>query len=248
MRQLSALLSQELLESSRKIYREFIPVIVYGLITFLGLLLGLRRILPEIENVDTVRWMVPNLVMFGFLVFTFLGANREIFEKRRSGYLTYLRSTALSRWQLAGLFIGEAVLKGWIKAVILLLMYWALLGNIGAPHGWILYVLQAIPAGVFWAGFALILGLMVKDIVLNSTVYTAIILPLMIVGGALYPISVYPEIIYYTSLVLPSTQPFILGRAALGIGQWSIWILSGMIVWAGAAYWGACYSLRKEAD
>ncbi len=247
MRKFRALFVQEFLYSIRHLNRELIPLILYGLLSYVALAFGYSRLLPVIENYDTVQWMVPNLVMFYFIVCMFQYGRNSIARKIESGYLTHMRILSASGGGFFTALLLEAFLRGIIKSALLVLLYWLLFGNIGAYISWLLVLAVSVAVGIFWFGIGFIVGMKDKDRTTGSHLLSEIFIPLLAASGLIYPMAFYPGIIEQITYGLPTTLGFYLPRTFFGINSLEIWMIAVLAVWGLVSLFSAFFMLKKAS-
>lgn len=248
MRKLLVLLGQELRRSIRNFYYEMTTLLLFGLLTYLGLKLGYTYFIPKIQRVNTTFWMLPNLVAFVFMIFTYLHAAEGIFAKKSTGYLGYLRTTDLSPGALTSVFTIDAIIKGLIKSILLLLLYWLLFGSVGSAMHWVLFFAEMLLIGIFWAGLGIISGLIVRQSIVSSHLLIGVILPVIFMSGMFYPVAEYPPSLMTVLSFLPPALGFVSGRAIVGIIPWEQYFIPVLIGWAVIAFIGALLLLKAERN
>jgi len=246
IRKILTLLGQELRRPVRNFYHEATPLLLFGLLTYLGLKLGYAHFIPRIQNVDTTVWMLPNLVAFTFMLFTYLHVAEGIYGKKTSGYLSYLLTTDLSPGLLTLTFTIDGIIKGLVKSIILLLLYWLLFGAVGSVILWIWFFAVMILVGIFWASLGIISGLLINQSLVNSYLLVGVILPIVLLSGMIFPLAEYPPSLRMIVSFLPSALGFETGRAVLNIAVWSQYFLPLLFGWAIVTFIIALLLLRKE--
>ncbi|MCF7804920.1 MAG: ABC transporter permease [Candidatus Marinimicrobia bacterium] len=246
MRKFLTLLSNEFAGALRHPNREVIPVLVFGLLSYLGLDLGVRNIIPEIQGTPAVTWYIPTVIAFMMMAMPFLQANEKIRKKAESGYLEHLRSTSTSPWVFVGAFVADAVVVSFAKTLILLAIYGILFTELGGFLPWVGILAVAILSGIAWSSLGIVVGLLRREQPGNSHLSAEALIPLLVITGLLYPVMVYPEHFEIVALVLPSTQAFELTRSMFGILEYQGWMLAALLGWGAAMLSLAVYSLHRE--
>ncbi|MBS1272542.1 MAG: hypothetical protein MAGBODY4_01688 [Candidatus Marinimicrobia bacterium] len=240
------LLSNELQQVVRHPNREVIPVLIFGVLSYIGLEFGLQNLIPTIQQVDTTLWFLPGLILFYLMFVAYQYANAKILEKVESGYLSALRSNAASPWTFVFAFIADTLIVSIVKALIIVGIFAILTPDIGGFIPWMGILGIGALTTVFWAGAGIVLGLLRKEYLAASQIFSHIILPLLAVTGLLIPIQVYPGQIELITLLIPATYGFELSRATLGIVEFQGWMLAALFGWAIAAVSLAVYALHTE--
>jgi|GEM_PF-1946789 len=246
MKKFLALLSNELQQIIRHPNREIIPVLCFGFFSYIGVQFGLTNLFPAIRNVETTLWFLPGLIIFYLVFSTYQYANTKITEKVNSGYLMSLRSNSTSPWVYVLVFITDALIVSMLKAIIIVVIFAILVPDIGGFIPWIGIFGIGLLSGIFWAGSGIVLGLLRKEYLAASQIFSQIIIPLLAVTGLLVPSQVYPDQIELIALIIPSTYSFELARAALGIGAIQGWMFFALTAWTIAAVSIAVYTLHTE--
>lgn len=248
IRKIFTLLGQELRRAFRLLYYETIPVLLFGLSTYLALKLGYSEFIPKIAGVQTIHWVIPNLIAFTFMIFAYAHAAESLSSKKSSGYLSYLRTTDIPRGIMICIFTIDAVIKSLLKSVILICVYWLLFGSIGEIVPWALFFAAMLLPAVVWALLGIVSGLTIKKPVFNSHLLIGVILPLIVMTGMLYPLTEYPKAMHSILIVLPSSLGFLAGRGILGISQWNPVILLGLAGWVIVSFIISLIILRAERN
>jgi len=246
IRKILTLLGQELRRPIRNFYHEATPLLLFGLLTYLGLKLGYAHFIPRIQNVDTTLWILPNLVAFAFMLFTYLHVAEGIFSKKSSGYLSYLQTTDLSPGLLNLAFTIDGIIKGLVKSIILLLLYWLLFGTVGPVTNWIWFFGVMLLVGIFWASLGIVSGLLIKQSLVKSYLLVGVLLPIVLLSGMIFPLAEYPPSLRMVVSFLPPALGFETGRAVLDIAAWSQYYLPVISGWAIITFVIALLMLRKE--
>ncbi|HKJ67083.1 MAG TPA: ABC transporter permease [bacterium] len=232
MKKILAIILQDFYRTLRHPNRGVLPILLYGLICYLGVVLGYSRLIPEINGTETVQWMIPNLVMFAILLLSYQHATWEIAGKEQTGYLTYLRSTQVTPVLLAISYVLDGILRSLIKSVLIVLLFWVLWGSLGSVRFWVIFYGVAFLASLFWAGLGVSLALWIRKSSVNSHFFAEIIIPVFLVSGFLYPVTLYPPMVELVTYLLPAAPAFYLGRSVFSPGEWNLWISAGLIGWS----------------
>lgn len=246
MKKFTALLASELRESLRHPNREIIPALLFALFTYFGVNLGIHHMIPQIGGESSILWMLPGMIIFFTALMAYVDANRKILNSLETGYLQHLRSTATSPWLLVLVFILDAAIVSFVKAVIILLIYAILFIQIGSPGTWTGILLLAFLAGIFWGGLGVSIALMRKESLANSQIIASVIIPIFAVTGLIFPVAYYPSHLEATVLILPSTQAFEMGRALMGVTSYQGWMLTALLGWAALSLCVAVFLLFRE--
>lgn len=231
MRKFRALFVQEFLYSIRHPYREILPLLFYGLLTFLGVSLGYHRMISQMENYETITWMLPNLVVLYFIISMFQYGKNSISRKRASDYLTHLRILNASGGGLYTALVLEAFIRGILKSALLVLLYWLLFGTVESYISWLYALALSVPIGFFWFGFGFIIGMNDRDQISGGKVLAEIVIPFLAISGFLFPMAYYPSLIEQISYYLPTTLGFYLPRVFFGMNTMEVWMIPVLAVW-----------------
>ncbi len=246
MNKILTIVGHELIKSLRHPNRGILLILFYGVLVYLGMDLVFIEIWPSMEGVGVLQWMIPNLILAGIMVLSYLHANWQILEKQQSGYLLYLRSTTVSRGILIAGYTIDAILRSLLKSLLVVILFWILWGKIGEPLNWMMFYVVSISVSVFWAGLGISTALRFKRSSVNTHLVAELLIPLMVMSGFLFPVTYYPAALEIIISVLPTTQAFHLGRAAFGIEIWNTWFLLASIGWGVAGIILAVLSLQWE--
>lgn len=231
MRKFRALFVQEFLYSIRHPYRELLPLLIYGLLTFLGVSLGYNRMITQMENYETIIWMLPNLVVFYFIISMFQYGKNSISRKRASDYLTHLRILNASGGGFYTALVIEAFIRGILKSALLVLLYWLLFGSVDSYISWLFVLALSVPIGFFWFGLGFIIGMNDTDQTLGGKILAEAVIPFLAVSGFLFPMAYYPSLIEQISYYLPTTLGFYLPRVFFGMNTMEIWMIPVLAGW-----------------
>ncbi len=231
MNKILAIILQDFYRTLRYPNRGVLPILLYGLICYLGVELGYSKLVPTIQGIDTVQWMVPNLVMFAILLLAYHHTTWEIAGKETTGYLTYLRSTQVTPALLLTSYVLDGILRSLVKSALVVLLFWVLWGGIGSVKFWLLFSGVAFLASLCWAGLGISLALWIRKSSVNSHFFAEIFIPLFAISGLLYPVSLYPRVVEMITYMLPAAPAFYLGRSVFTPGDWNLWIVAGLLGW-----------------
>lgn len=196
---------------------------------------GLGHFIDVVEGRPYLVWLMPGIAVASSAMSASLECTYSAFTRmeRQKTYLA-IASTPVS---IEEVVLGEilwAAVMGTMTAVLALLAG-ACFGAVYGPGRFVWIIACAFGAGLLSAAFALFFTSRARAYEDFAIYFTALLTPNLIVSGAYFPISIFPEALERVASVLPLTQATLAARgealeAAARAGMLLLYLAP--VVWA----------------
>jgi ABC-2 type transport system permease protein len=180
----------EMARSVRTLWQSLITPVVSTALYFVvfGAAIGAR--MPDIEGVSYGAFIVPGMIMMTLFTQSIFNASFGIYFPKFTGTIYEVLSAPVSFLEIVLAYVGAAATKSIVLGlVILLTATWFVDLRIEHPL-WMVAFLVLISAAFSLLGF--ILGIWAKGFEQLNMVPMLIVMPLAMLGGAFYSISMLP--------------------------------------------------------
>ena len=152
---------------------------------------AIGRILPDINGITYLEFIIPGLLMMGLITSTYANNPTSIFMMKWLNFIEGILVSPLSYIEMVGAFILGGIVRGLIiGTVVYLISLFFYDGSIFNP---ILFISLMIIVSLIFSSLGLITGLWAEDWDQLNIWSTFIITPLVFLGGVFHSISLVPE-------------------------------------------------------
>ncbi|MCH8004139.1 MAG: ABC transporter permease [Nanoarchaeota archaeon] len=152
---------------------------------------AIGRILPDINGITYLEFIIPGLLMMGLITSTYANNSTSIFMMKWLNFIEGILVSPLSYIEMVGAFILGGIVRGLIiGTVVYLISLFFYSGSIFNP---ILFISLMIIVSLIFSSLGLITGLWAEDWDQLNIWSTFIITPLVFLGGVFHSISLVPE-------------------------------------------------------
>lgn len=172
---------------------------------FLGLFYGMSFVIQPSEELGLtmIEYMFPGILIFAFACIGFLGTSVPIIEMRQKGVLKTLRTTPLKEKS----FVISQILVRFVLAVVQLTIFILIGFFLNMIDGG--NILSFLLISLLGVCMILILGFLFGGIFNNvevaSGVLSMVLVPLIMLSGAMLPLYILPDIFKTVSYFIPFT-------------------------------------------
>ena len=153
------------------------------------------------DTFSAVDYYLPGLIGAFVMSTTVIGITSQNTEFRKRGIIKRLSLTPLSRSEwIIGSILAQTVLA-FILTLMMFAVGWAVLGVTAVPN--LLVVAMVIAGAIQFSGLGMLIAGLIKDIESANAASNAIVLPMMFLSGAFFPLDSAPEFIRIISNLLP---------------------------------------------
>jgi ABC-2 type transport system permease protein len=153
------------------------------------------------DTFSAVDYYLPGLIGAFVMSTTVIGITSQNTEFRKRGIIKRLSLTPLSRLEwIVGSVLAQTVLA-FILTLMMFAVGWAVLGVTAVPN--LLVVAMVIAGAIQFSGLGMLIAGLIKDIESANAASNAIVLPMMFLSGAFFPLDAAPEFIRIISNLLP---------------------------------------------
>ncbi|MDP6640996.1 MAG: ABC transporter permease [Nitrososphaerales archaeon] len=153
------------------------------------------------DTFSAVDYYLPGLIGAFVMSTTVIGITSQNTEFRKRGIIKRLSLTPLSRSEwIIGSILAQTVLA-FILTLMMFAVGWAVLGVTAVPN--LLVVAMVIAGAIQFSGLGMLIAGLIKDIESANAASNAIVLPMMFLSGAFFPLDSAPEFIRIISSLLP---------------------------------------------
>lgn len=172
---------------------------------FLGLFYGMSFVIPssEVMEMTMIEFMFPGILMMAFASIGFLGTSVPIIEMRQKGVLKTFRTTPLKE----NTFVLSQVIVRLVLACIQLVIF-VVIGvflNMIDMSNLLLFLVISLLGICMFLIFGFLFGGLFNHVELASGVLSFLMVPLIMLSGAMLPLYILPDVFQTISYFIPIT-------------------------------------------
>lgn len=185
-----------------KVYTQtLLAPVVNNLLYFAIFGLSLHRAIPDIQGISYLQFLVPGLIIMGFINNAYQNPSSSIIIMKYQGLVRDLMTVPIGRGEIMLAFVSSAVLRALIVGAMTLITS---LFFVSFPYTSIgIIILTALITSLFFAFIGLFVGIWADDFDRTAFIQNFVLMPMIFLGGVFYPISTLPQIAQTVSAFNP---------------------------------------------
>jgi ABC-2 type transport system permease protein len=230
---IAAIYTFEMARARRTLWQSLITPVITTTLYFVvfGSALGSR--MSAMQGVSFGSFIVPGLTLLAVFMNSIFNASFGIFFPKFTGTIYELLSAPISSWEAVLAYVGAAVSKSVILALVTLATA-TLFVHVHIDHPLLMLVfLLAICTAFCMFGF--VIGIWAKNFEQLQIIPMLVITPLTFLGGAFYSVKVIPEPFRTVTLFNPVVY-------LISGFRWTFYSVEDVPVWASVAVMAAIIS------
>jgi ABC-2 type transport system permease protein len=174
-----------------KVYLQTILApVVNNLLYFAVFGFSMHRVIPDIQGITYLQFMVPGLIIMGLVNNAYQNPSSSIILMKYQGMIGDLMTIPLKTIEIFIAFISSAVLRSFLVGGVTFI---TALFFVSFPYTSIPIILfSSFLVSLFFSFLGLFVGIWAKEFDNQAFIQTFIIMPLTFLGGVFYPVSSLP--------------------------------------------------------
>ena len=233
----------------RSKFAEIITTAAFPLTFYIIFGLGLKAYIREVEGVSYILFVAPGLISMAALAASWEASAWSLwFHRKHQRTIDEYRVNPITVYDIVTGKIFSGFIQGAFKGIMVALIILPLTGFNFKAFGVILYLVYLVLGSMIFSCIGIICGTLLDKPEQLGRIYSVIIMPLIFLGGMFFPIHVYPKQVLFVVQLLPVTAVFDGARAALVMGNFKLFYLIALLLYAVLSFALAVFIFDRKIE